>query len=953
MSAPASSNSVKDVDLIKKLDEERKRGLGLLLVDVAAQRVQLPLAGVDIQAKIADRVAQVTVKETFRNPHTEHLEAVYIFPLAPAAAVSDFEMRVKDRVIKGKVEERAKARVEYQQAIVEGKRAALLEQERDDVFTVQVGNLPPGEEITVVVTYSEKLPFFENGTTEVRLPLVVAPRYIPGAALDRDSVGVGTSLDTDQVPDASRITPPRLAEGFDPKVALNIEVELMADLNDAASGYAISDLACSQHVVKTSLGSAGVKVGLSREDELLNRDFVLRWTLSAKGVKTNLISFTDESDSNVRYGMLSILPPHRDGFLGVPRDVIFVVDRSGSMQGIKMTSAARACSILLNSLGPRDKFAIVAFDSVNQWLQPTGQPVGQYFLDADEAGIEQGEKFLREITARGGTEIHSALNESLRLVANTRTNNDRIPVIAVLTDGEIGNESAVLKGMQQSLGDCRIFTIGIDTAVNAGFLTRLASIGGGTCSFVQPGSQLESALSNVAREIGAPLVTDLQIIDDGCGIESDTVAPNRIPDLFAGRASTCFFKFKPGKKPQLKIRGKLADGGKFEETVKPQATALNAIAQLWAKQHIVDLEDQFRAPAGHSWNPFNKGQTQESLRKQIIEISVKHSLLTKFTAFVVVDHSEIVNAGGTNKQVVQPVHNPHAWDMCKEQAEGKAQAPQRSASSLMGQLVRQRVADDSQPITLAESIRKKESEVSRADIGRIDARSTAPEPMPSAQPSAAPPPAPAPLSGGSAPLAKRKAPQEEALQSKECAPSPKPAPMWDAALPPNAPQAGGGGGSFGSSGGSYGSANFVGPGTSHGPFGKRREEAASNARAIDAEQFSKAVSALENFAKALGAAWEAIDRGTIPSIEEVEKTRRELMQILSTLSITEKMPLLQKFLRNEAVEFIAAVKGASDAQCLVSIVKRHQVEFEQADREAGDAFQGIADSAKPFWDASI
>lgn len=926
MSAPASS---KGIDLINRLDEDRKRGLGLLLVDVAAQRVQLPLAGVDISAKIADRVAQVTVKETFRNPHTEHLEAVYIFPLAPAAAISSFEMRVKDRVIQGKVQERSQARAEYQQAVTEGKRAALLEQERDDVFTVQVGNLPPGEEITVVITYSEKLPFFENGTTEVRLPLVVAPRYIPGVEVDRDSVGVGTSLDTDQVPDASRITPPRLAEGFDPKVALNIEVELLP--SDDASGLSISDLACSQHVVKTSLSSSGVKISLAREDELLNRDFVLRWTLCQKGVKTNLISFIDESDSGLRYGMLSILPPRREGFLGVPRDVIFVVDRSGSMGGIKMTSAARACSILLNSLGPRDRYAIVAFDSVNEWMQPTGQPQGQYFVNADEDGVEQGEKFLRGIDARGGTEIYSALEQSLDLVARTRNDADeRIPVIAVLTDGEIGNESMVLKNIQQTIGDCRIFTVGIDTAVNAGFLTRLASIGGGTCSFVQPGSQLESALSTVAREIGAPLVTDLEFIDDGCGIDGDSIAPSRIPDLFAGRASTCFFKFKPGKKAQLKIKGKMSGGGKFEVTVKPQTMSLNAIAQLWAKQHIIDLEDRFRAPShGHvSLNPFDwnkkKAASPDAIKAQIIEIAVKHSLLTKFTAFVVVDHSEIVNSSGKTKQVVQPVQNPEAWDMCKENALPKMKA--MTKSSLMGQLVRQRVDSEGAngnslydgPITLAESVRRKVCE-SREEIA-ADKRG-----LPPAEGDAGFDANQAPMSWG-APAG--------------ATPPPPPGQPARRPSPPTSPRLMGAGG--------------IGGASQPIPTGKgRADRSQSEDRDAAPEQLNQAQSAFEKFAEAIETAWKSIENGSIPSVGPLEQARRELMQALSKLSVGEKVPLLQKFLRTEAVEFIAAVKKASSSQSLDAMVQTHKREFLSACAEATCHLKAGATSAKPFWDSSI
>ena len=176
------------LDLSQGLD----RQLGSLLLSRGTETISLPLASVDIGARVINRVAQVTVKQVFRNNLSEHLEAVYIFPLAPGSAIFSFDMKVGDRVIKGVVQERAEARRQYQQALQDGKRAALMEQERDDVFTVQVGNLPPGEEVTIEISYSERLPFFENGSSELRLPLVVAPRYIPGSALDRESVGDGS-----------------------------------------------------------------------------------------------------------------------------------------------------------------------------------------------------------------------------------------------------------------------------------------------------------------------------------------------------------------------------------------------------------------------------------------------------------------------------------------------------------------------------------------------------------------------------------------------------------------------------------------------------------------------------------------------------------------------------------------------------------------------------------------
>ena len=595
-----------------------------ILGSLKARNQPLPLEGVQLRARVIDRVAEVTVEQKFGNPFSETIEAVYVFPLAGGSAVSRFEVQIGARIVRGRIEERAEARRQYAEALEQGKRAALLEQERDEVFTVQVGNVTPGDAVTVRLTYSERLPFFEDGRTELRLPLVVAPRYVGGQELPREQAGHGVVPDSTTVPDASRITPPRLAPGFDPKVALRVEVELFG-------GF--SELACSQHAVSTSSGPESASVTLAREREPLDRDFVLRWRLATAQVKSQVLVHGG-------FAMLSLLPPAREGFLGPARDVVFVLDRSGSMQGPKMASAARACALLLRTLGPRDHFAVQAFDDVVEWMP------GE-FIKADEGNIERGEKWLRSIASRGGTELDRAISEALDRIRARGESTGRVPVVVLLTDGQVGDESGVLKRLQRELGEARVFTVGIDTAVNGGFLRRLAALGGGTSTLVEPGSRLEEALQAVGREIGTPLVTGLRI--EG---EATDLAPSRVPDLFAGRASAAFFRTGGGR---VKVTGRFADGGRFEQEIEAREAPLAAIDHLWARARIADLEDEFR------------GTHSEAARKEIVALSMRHTVLTRFTAFVVVD-DEVVNAGGTRRTVVQPVEMPAEWEMGSMQA---------------------------------------------------------------------------------------------------------------------------------------------------------------------------------------------------------------------------------------------------------------------------------------------
>ncbi|KAF0249273.1 MAG: hypothetical protein FD167_1323, partial [bacterium] len=541
---------------------------------------------------------------------------------------------------------------QYQQAINEGKRVALMEKERDDVFTVQVGNLPPHEEISIKITYSEPLPFFEDGTTEMRLPLVVAPRYIPGQSLWRDPVGDGVECDTDLVPDASRISPPRLAKSFDPAVSLSIDVVILWD-NKYEEGE-IRNLTCSQHAIRTAAGHDGVKISLARHNEALDRDFVLRWTVSSSKLRTSMLVYRDSYGDN--YAMLSLIPPYSHGRYPQARDIVFVLDRSGSMQGVKMGSAARACALLLNTLSPHDRFAIQSFSSNVEWLNPHYYSYGTdgYFIPADYYGVERGQRYLRNVNSGGGTEMYKALSSAMTALEQRRDSYRRVPVIVLLTDGEVGNESQILKEVQQRVGAARLFTVGIDTAVNEGFLNRLAGVGSGTATFVTPGSQLEDALVTVGREIGSPLVVNLRIEDIDSGLELSTIAPSKISDLFTGRASTvCFVTHGVGR---VRVRGRFVDGGEFSIVVNPKDIALPAIGQLWAKARISDLEDRYRIELS----------AQERIKREIITLSVRFNVLTRFTAFIAIDHSEIVNRSGHQRHVAQPVETPAQWEMEKE-----------------------------------------------------------------------------------------------------------------------------------------------------------------------------------------------------------------------------------------------------------------------------------------------
>lgn len=922
------------------IEEDYTRCFGQLEVTHMASRVNLPLTGVSIEASVSDLIAHVSVRQTFRNSYSNCMEATYTFAMAPGSAVSSFNLKVGNRIIKGVVQERQQARQNYQQAIQQGKRAAMLEQERDDVFTVQVGNLPPGEQVTVEIKYSERLSFFEDGKTELRLPMVVAPRYMPGAQTLNNPSGSGVEWDTTRVQDASRISPARVPAFLDPGVDLKIGVTLYG----FSTANMPAELSCTQHAVRAGVKNNSIRVELAYKGERLNRDFVLQWAASGPQLRSSLLTYTDAKGET--YGVLSLLPPVRKGFIGTPRDVLFVLDRSGSMSGLKMVSAIRACALLLNTLGPRDRFAIQSFDTTMEWM--SGDWNDNRFIPANLAGIYKGEAYLRTIDARGGTELDSAMYYGLQSFASRSRATGRAATMVLLTDGQVGNESEILRRIQYEIGDVRLFTVGIDSAVNTGLLKRLASLGGGTATFVQPGQQLEEALANVARDIGQPLVTDLRIEGMDLKPEQGSVAPERVADLFAGRASVTFVKLNSNR-GRLKVRGRFANGKHFEERVQAQSVPLSSIAQLWAKARVVDLEDQFR------YDTYRKDQ----IKHEIIHLAVKHSLLTRFTAFLAVDHAQIVNPGGWNNEVSQPVETPDSWGAStglqaindrsidkvfrklgvREQAQ---MAPKHDLSGGWG-------AADVDEILPTSSRLKSFSRIAPScdQVYGSGARSES--------------------SGGwsedseSMQTGQWKAfAFEEAQCQAPPAPSPSQSPpaggsmMSQTKRSQSAPSAPAGSGETLAQSIRRPSAQVPAPGVTYSGGG-----GSGGNKDIDAIR-----GPLEAFIRAFEQAYASIETMSgYPSAAVLEQLRQRLLQMLAPRQIGTEMPMLQRFLRADAINLILSLDNASyDRASLRNTWSIHRTMFDTAKAEAEAHLQGRRtatassagiDGKGVFWEDSI
>lgn len=596
----------------------------------------LPLVALAVEARVTGLDAATELRQSFVNHTGAAIEATYIFPLPDRAAVHRFRMTVGERVVEGVIDERGRARDTYDQAIAAGQRAAIAEEDRPGVFTLRVGNLMPGDRADITLALVGPLPV-EDGEVTFAFPLVVAPRYVPGAPLGGEQAGTGIAEDTDRVPDASRISPPVLLPGFASPVRLSLTVTI-----DGAK-LPIAGLRASLHEVDVAAAGAGWRVEL-RPGERLDRDFILRWAVGDSSLRSGAVWAPDDDGEGATVA-ITLVPPVGAAAQGRPRDVVLLLDRSGSMSGWKMVAARRAAARIVDSLGERDRFAVLAFDD----RIDTPPSLGAQLVRGDDRNRFRAVEFLAGVDVRGGTEMAEPLELASWLLAGS---DERDRVLVLVTDGQVGNEDELLRRLTPQLAAVRVFTLGIDQAVNAAFLRRLAAVGGGACELVESELRLDEVMAKIHLRIATPVLIDVMLSGDD--VDRTSVAPQRFPALFAGAPLVVRARWRGQPRPgaALELRGRLPAGDEFVlrvalDSARPGA----ALAQSWARAHIRDLEDRYAA-AGAS--------DRAALERTIVAVSLRHRVLSRFTAFVAVDR-EVVRPGGELRAIAQPVERPAGW----------------------------------------------------------------------------------------------------------------------------------------------------------------------------------------------------------------------------------------------------------------------------------------------------
>jgi len=605
------------------------------------QYVEAPRISSDVDIRINGPVARVSVMQRFVNPSDGWVEGIYVFPLPEDSAVDTLKMRIGDRLIEGVVKAREEARQIYEQAKSEGKKAALLEQQRDNLFTNAVANIGPGETIVVNIEYQQTVrqdTDARGGYFQLRFPMVVAPRYSPEPIIQTVDFSNGQSGFgvTDPVPDREVIDAPVL----DPRENAKINpVTLTVHL---AAGFPIGEVDSPFHELISREQDDKTRILTLKNDSIpADRDFELNWR--SKGAAPNAALFYEEV-AGKNYILAFVTPPEID--LGkLPkkdREVVFVIDNSGSMAGESMDQAKQALDEALSRLKPSDKFNIVRFDDTHEVLFRSA-------VSPDQENIAIARHFVSRLEADGGTEMLPALKAAL--VDQNRDDTDRVRQVVFITDGAIGNEQQLFDAINSGKGRSRVFTVGIGSAPNSYFMSRAAEIGRGTFTHIGSLDQVKTRMNSFFEKLENPVMTGLSV--RGVGATLFEASPDPLPDLYKGEPIVVA-AMADKMSGTLQLEGDFAGQPWQVNMDLAMATKGDGIGKLWARRKIASLEANGVYRSDY-----------ETVNSQVEQVALAHHLVSSQTSLVAVDVKVTRPSGEEVTSTKIPLNLPAGWDADK------------------------------------------------------------------------------------------------------------------------------------------------------------------------------------------------------------------------------------------------------------------------------------------------
>jgi Ca-activated chloride channel family protein len=601
----------------------------------AADAVRL---GTDVDITVSGPTARARVTQLFRNQTDGFVEATYVYPLPEGGAVDTLKMVIGDRIVVGEVKEKRTAREVYEQAKSAGRKATLVEQERPNLFTNAVANIGPGESVLVQIEYQE--PVRQSGDTfSLRLPLVVAPRYNPTPLVQTvdlrpDAQGWGPA--SDPVPDRRRISPPVL----DPR--LHAPVNPVAVSVRLQAGFPLAEVKSHHHEVTIESPDAATRlVRLSDKVVPADRDFELTWR--AAPASTPSVGLFRERVGGADYLLAFVTPPAlTQAEERRPREIVFVIDNSGSMGGQSMIQAKDALIYGLGRLHPSDRFNVVRFDDTFDVLFPDAVP-------ADGAHVARAKEFVGALQARGGTEMVPAMRAAL--TDRSASDANTLRQVVFLTDGAIGNEQQLFDTITGMRGRSRVFMVGIGSAPNSFLMNRAAELGRGTFTHIGSVAQVDERMRSLYEKLEAPAVTNLAATISGAAAD---VTPELLPDLYRGEP-LLFAARVETLAGEMQLRGMV--GGRPWSIQLPLAAAAEGkgLSKVWARRKIADAEvaRTLRSLPG------------DEADRRILALALEHHLVSRLTSLVAVDRTPSRPEGARLTRTELPLNLPAGWDFEK------------------------------------------------------------------------------------------------------------------------------------------------------------------------------------------------------------------------------------------------------------------------------------------------
>lgn len=577
-----------------KMDDVKSAAM-LLKTSQPGVYVEAPALKTEVRLHVRGIVLRGEVTQTFENSTPQCAEAVYVFPLPENAAVDTLRMTIGQRVIEGDIQEKKAAQQTYETAKSEGKHASLLTQERPNIFTVAIANIASGEKVLIDIAYQQTIDY-RDGAFSLRFPMAIGPRYNPS----------GLNVTT----------------GGKSKTSLTVDLD---------AGFSLRKVASPYHQINTSVVSGSHYTITLSGAVPADRDFELNWQPDlGSEPKSALFSEGD-------YALVMIMPPAQSTHVRMPRETVFVIDTSGSMEGTSINEAKNALLLALDRLQPSDRFNVIEFNSVTHMLFDTAQP-------ATSDAVSRAKAWVNALNANGGTEILDAIQHALK--DEQAPGDDGVRQVVFMTDGQVGNEDQCFSYIRDHLGRTRLFTVGIGSAPNSHFMRNAARFGRGTFTYIGNVSEVGEKMGGLFEKLENPVLSNVTLHLDDPAAE---MWPQRVPDLYSGEPIVV--TVKTAKHDGRVIATATMGKEEWNDThVLSGGGEESGIAKLWARQKIEALLDRDGALAENSAD-----------RQQVLDLAIANHLVTPLTSLVAVDHTPTGIDPATCNTTAIPVNLPAGW----------------------------------------------------------------------------------------------------------------------------------------------------------------------------------------------------------------------------------------------------------------------------------------------------